>query len=276
MKLLVPTDFSEVAGYAFEMAMMIAKRNAGTVHVYHAANIPDDWEDLTLEDKLRDTVNMAIAMDARNKLKEYHQRASDRGIICKTHFNGGALVNNISEVMAFIDFDIVVMGSHGASGKQEWFIGSNATKLLRRLDIPMLVVKNRVDSDGFKNVVYVTGHDVQDIEGFKKLLEFLRPFEIDTLHLLTIKSSDSFFQPSVMVYEGFQELTELAGSYNCDVHFHKASSIDAGVRQFARDNNIDLIVMNNPGANPLRRALFGSNVEMVINHTDVPVLTLKL
>ncbi len=37
--------------------------------------------------------------------------------------------------------DLIVMGSHGASGFQEMFIGSNTEKVVRNSDVPVLVVK---------------------------------------------------------------------------------------------------------------------------------------
>ena len=37
--------------------------------------------------------------------------------------------------------DLIVMGSHGANGFQEMFIGSNTEKVVRNADVPVLVIK---------------------------------------------------------------------------------------------------------------------------------------
>jgi len=40
--------------------------------------------------------------------------------------------------------DLIVMGSHGASGFKEMFIGSNAEKVVRNSDIPVLIIKKKL------------------------------------------------------------------------------------------------------------------------------------
>ena len=40
-KILVPTDFSEQATYALDLAVQIAKKNNGEVHVLHVLELPD-------------------------------------------------------------------------------------------------------------------------------------------------------------------------------------------------------------------------------------------
>ena len=44
--------------------------------------------------------------------------------------------------------DLVVMGSHGASGFHEMFVGSNAEKVARNSEIPVLVIKK--EEENFK------------------------------------------------------------------------------------------------------------------------------
>ena len=41
------------------------------------------------------------------------------------------------------EVDLIVMGSHGASGLNEWLIGSNAQKIVRLAHCPVLTIKNK-------------------------------------------------------------------------------------------------------------------------------------
>ncbi len=43
------------------------------------------------------------------------------------------------------NIDLIVMGSQGASGLQEMFIGSNTEKVVRRSNVPVLVIKTSVE-----------------------------------------------------------------------------------------------------------------------------------
>ena len=42
------------------------------------------------------------------------------------------------------DADLIVIGSHGKSGFQKAFIGSNTEKIVRMADIPVLTIKNSI------------------------------------------------------------------------------------------------------------------------------------
>src|SRR5690606_16689820 len=55
------------------------------------------------------------------------------------HFKVFSEVNNIAlEHQA----DLVIMGSHGTDGLEEIFIGSNAEKVVRNSEVPVLVIKD--------------------------------------------------------------------------------------------------------------------------------------
>ena len=48
--------------------------------------------------------------------------------------------------------DLIVMGSHGASGIKEMFVGSNAEKVVRTSEVPVLVIKNEHETSYTNNM----------------------------------------------------------------------------------------------------------------------------
>jgi nucleotide-binding universal stress UspA family protein len=68
MKILVPTDFLMYADFALDAAIQIAKKNKGEIHLYHSAQIPDDWEDFPAELRYKDSSNKKITLWVRDKL----------------------------------------------------------------------------------------------------------------------------------------------------------------------------------------------------------------
>ena len=52
--------------------------------------------------------------------------------------------------------DLIVMGSHGASGLKEMFVGSNAEKVVRTSDVPVLVIKNEHRSFNVSDFVFAS------------------------------------------------------------------------------------------------------------------------
>ena len=272
MNILVPTDFSDYARYAFDLALQIAGQNKATVHLYHSADIPDDWEHLDATTKSNDTANKYIAIEARNKMAELKAFAEEKGIDCKYHYTGGRFLKNITEVLAKIPVDLIVMGSHGASGKEEWFIGTNSQRVIRKISIDTLIVKEPIDTFDPKKVVFITGLDVVDKEAFKHFLDFISGYAVSEVHVLTIDTSSWFSQPSIVMLEGLKDFKEIASGYNCTTHFYRDYSIQAGIRHFVHDRNIDFIGISYKHRNPIKRLFQGNNVEMLVNHTELPIL----
>jgi len=274
MKILVPTDFSEVAGYAIETAILFAKKLEAEIHLYHSANVPDDWEDLPADVRYQDELNKNIAIKARSKLQDLQRRIKKEGIACQYHYTGGKFIQNITEITDKIDFDLIIMGSHGASGKEEWFMGSNAQKVVRKVRNQIIVVKNQMRTLAFGDVLFVSGLDQEDQEAFRKFLDFITPFNVDKVHVMTVDTSAFFSQPAVIIKSALKDFEQIAEGFDVSTHFYSDYSIDSGVRHFCEDFDIGLVGISNHAKRPIKRLFVGSNVEMIVNHSKVPVLSI--
>ena len=80
--------------------------------------------------------------------------------------------------------DIIIMGSHGSSGLEEFFVGSNTEKVVRTSDIPVLVIKNDSDFEA-KKAVFACDFKTESIESFKKTITIFEALDIE-MHLVYI------------------------------------------------------------------------------------------
>jgi nucleotide-binding universal stress UspA family protein len=274
MNILVPTDFSSYAKYGFDLACDIVKITGGAIHLYHAARIPDDWEDLPLEDKLKDSVNEAIANEAQSKLDELEQKAKGEGISVTTHYTGGAFVENLDEMLSSLSVDLIVMGSHGVGGQKELFIGSNAQKVIRKYNISILVVKHETSRPLFSKVLFASNLNEEDKKAFNNFLKFLEPFKVDEVYIMAVNTRGFFSQPALIMEKAMQGFREIAKDYKCHAHFYPDYSVEAGIRHFTEEKGISLIGLSNHIKHPIKRLIQGSNVEMVVGQSDAPVLSI--
>ena len=84
-----------------------------------------------------------MTVDERSKLEETNQIIRNALVLLKdikerypelnitTSYSGDKLINAIKDYAKKHGVDFIVMGSHGASGKNEYFIGSNTQKVIR-------------------------------------------------------------------------------------------------------------------------------------------------
>ena len=95
------------------------------------------------------------------------------------------------EVTAKNDIDLIVMGSQGASGLQEMFIGSNTEKVVRRSKIPVLVIKKEVDDFVVDNIIFASDFNKESKSTFHRVVHFAELFNAK-VHLLYINTIHNF------------------------------------------------------------------------------------
>lgn len=58
------------------------------------------------------------------------------------------------------------------------------------------------------------------------------------------------------------------------IHFYKDYTVEAGIRHMSESIEADLVSLSNHNRRPLKRIFSGSNVEALINHSQIPVLSI--
>jgi nucleotide-binding universal stress UspA family protein len=82
------------------------------------------------------------------------------------------------------------MGSHGANGFKEMFIGSNAEKVVRNSEIPVLLSK-RPTNFNVNKFVFASDFSDEIKKPFEKVVEFANKFDAE-LHVVMINTPSSF------------------------------------------------------------------------------------
>ena len=194
-----------------------------------------------------------------------------RGLSASIILRTGSFLQDILEVVEASDYGMIVMGSHGTSGKQEWFIGSNTQKVVRKVSCNTLVVKYPLEEINFKRVMFASNLFVEEQEALREFLKFLSFFEVEELHVLTVDTLGFLHQPKIVIMEALAEFKEIAKEHDVKTHFYNDYSVEAGIRHFADELSIDLVGISNRKKHPLKRLFQGSNVEMLVNHMKHPV-----
>ena len=163
-KILVPCDFSKPAINAYRFAIDIAQRSNGTVHVLHVVELPVIHDVvlmpvLNFEQQLFDDLKAKAQSQFEKVSKKYD--TGEVKVIFEVQF--GAVSRMILDYADQKAIDIIIMGSHGASGMRELFIGSNAQRLVRHSNIPVLVTKDYVKG-AIEHIVFPNTLDTEKQE----------------------------------------------------------------------------------------------------------------
>ena len=270
--LLVTTDFSICANAAIESAFKLAHFTGSRIHLMHVAKAVEK-KYYPADSDLRKKVEEQIVHNAEVLMQEWKDRAAKQQLAITTTVRIGDFQEELETFTQRAEFDMLVMGSHGSSGKREFFIGSNTQKTVRSLHMPILIVKEAIAEFPFRHVVFASSFDDNEKPAFERFLRFVRPFQ-PVVHLVSINTSGFFSQPYVLVQDAMAAFRKMAAPMEVEIHFYKDYTVEAGIRHMSEAIEADLVGLSNHNRRPLKRLFSGSNVEALINHSKIPVMSI--
>lgn len=275
-KILVPTDFSEQANNALEVAAEIAKKYGSEIYLLHMLELPVGLVDAGLiEGTHNDIPEVLYFMKlAHNRFEEVKDKAFLKDIpvyetvLFKETFEG------IKEVAQKNDCDLIVMGSHGSSGIKEVFIGSNTEKVVRNSDIPVLVIKEKKPILETQDFIFACDFVPHVKNSFIEATKFADAIGAK-MHLVYINTANKF-KTSEYLDKKMKKFLEGVEFTNYTLNVYNAESIEKGILKFAAQKKADLIGISTHGRKGLAHFLNGSVSEDLVNHSKKPVITFKI
>ena len=169
--------------------------------------------------------------------------------------------------------DLLIMGTKGASGLKEYFVGSNTEKLVRLSPVPVISIPGPVKLKSIRNLVFPTslqGHQDFVMPGIKQLQELLKA----KLHIVYINTPAIFRRDR----ESDALLRKFSDKYalkNYTLNIYNDISEDEGVIGFTAGINNSLVAMATHGRSGIGHLMTGSIAEDVVNHIKIPVWTFR-
>jgi len=248
MKVLVPIDFSECSNYAHGFISKIRKSlNAKIVLLNVAENEQEAQEAMEVFDTIKDVKKVVRV---------------------------GNFLNELNDILADYEFDLIVMGTNGVSGIRQQIIGSNTVKALRNINIPILTIKNHFRKSTINNIVFISAFDNNEINAFKVTTDFAAHFD-STVHLLSIDTLKYFDEVPFMVNKAIKEFLKEKAFLKTKVHRIESFTVKGGLKKFIESNDVDLIALATSTTTGIRNLFLRSIAESVISATKIPTLIIK-
>lgn len=272
-KILVPTDFSDHAEYALKAAAQIAKQNNSEIVLLHMLELPHEGSDALGSGTAIPEI-MFFKTQAIRKFESLMDADYLDGITVSEVTKFGKASEGILSVSIKENADFIVMGSHGASGFHELFIGSNAEKVVRSSEVPVLVIKNEIMEFKADNFVFASDFSDEIKKPFRQVLEVARTFN-SHLSLVMINTPNSF-KPTQLAENIMSDFLKDANYSNYSVHIYNDVNVEKGILNFANSVKADLIGMSTHGRTGFSHFFNGSISEDLVNHAIRPVITFKI
>lgn len=273
-RILVPTDFSDHAEYALRVAAQIARENNSEIVLLHMLELPHQ-----ASDAVGSGHDIPEIMFFKNKVISNLEELMDvdylEGITVSEIIQFEKAFEGILAVSKTNNIDFIVMGSHGSGGFQEMFIGSNTEKVVRFSDVPVLVIKNKMDNFKADNFVFASDFSQEIKKPFKQLLDIASLFN-SKLNLVMINTPSSF-KPTHVAEKIMNDFIKEFNYPNYSLHIYNDVNVEKGILNFANSVQADLIGMCTHGRRTGFAHFFNGSVsEDLVNHAIRPVITFKI
>jgi len=265
--IIVPLDFSTDALKGLELALLIARHKPvkiQLVYVQKRTDIPSASEE-----------EYRFAEKNLKKIIENYQSQIPVGTEISYIIKKGKVYQEVvGQAQAYSD-SLIVASTHGASGFEELFIGSNAFRIMALTTHPIITIRQSPVPQKITKIVLPI--DVV-VESRQKVMftAYLAQILGAEIHVATVSTSKS------------KKITSRLNAYSAQVcNYLKTkeipyktvslygTSLTAQVFDYTLKEKAELISIINENGDSITDLIIGSEAQQIISKSPVPVLTIR-
>lgn len=277
-KILVPTDFSEVSIHALDFARQLAKRDNCEILLLNIIEHPSaatfKTMGITDYDPMESIYIKKMIEIATERMENLRNSDDFKGIDIKTRVVVGNPFVEITEDIVKTETDLVIMGSEGVDGAEEMFVGSNAEKVIRTAECPVIIIKSATNVEDIKNIVFASNFKAPG-EGIVAHIKEVQSIFNAKLSLVIINTPNNFTSTR-HDFEIMEEFATSKGLENYTLDIYNDYQEEDGILSYAEDIQADMIALGTHGRTGIIHFLSGSIAEDVANESKRPVWTFSL
>ncbi len=194
-KILFPTDFSKTANNAFIYALKMAKYIEAELIVLHVYELPivsyEGYSSYISE--VYETIELSKFENFKDYIPELRKIAEENQLedVKMSHvMEEGDLIFTIKKLVKKEKISLIIMGTKGASGLKEVFVGTNAGALIKKVPITSLIVPAKAKFEPIKTIGFTTRFRSKDRTALKQVLDFAKMMNAK-VKCLYVKTFDS-------------------------------------------------------------------------------------
>jgi nucleotide-binding universal stress UspA family protein len=272
-RILVPTDFSEIASKAMRYASDLARRIGASLTIVYADPFvsPIDytatvggWDESSF-DRLKGRAEEQLQRDAEANI--------DRSVLYDAIVRVAPPLDGILEQARESGSTLIVMGTHGRTGFRRLFLGSVTEAVIRKAEIPVIAVPPGGDwKPAMSTILCPAVYNAQ----CRDALRFAASIAPIDAKFIVIRST-----PENDCIDTLDSLLALRAwlpesiAPRCDLKIFGSGHLAGQVEGYAQKVEADLIVVAERTERSAADVLHGTFAARLIQYSDCPVLTMN-
>lgn len=248
--ILVPVDGSQQSMVAFQSAVFFAKKFGSELTAVHIEESSDE-----------------------EGLKAKLQPHSD-GVDYRYIHKSGSVYKGILAASNETDANLIVMGSHGVTGFQEFWMGSNAFKVVSSAKCPVLSMREGGTISDFKTIVLPIDTSFESRQKVPHAVALAKRFGA-TIHVLGVsvdKDKETEYQVSAYCRQVLHSLDDEGVAY-----IHEkilGGNITNLTVDYAKKVKADVILIMTEQEPQIGSFFLGKFAQQMVNHSPIPVMSI--
>ena len=272
-KILFPTDFSETSKNAFIYALQLAKNINAEVITLHVYTLPAvDYIDVPAYlMEIYDTVELSNFENYKDEIPALRTIAEENGLgdikISNTLMNGD-LVSTVLRMIKDSNIEYVVMGTKGATGLKETFLGTSTGNIMTKTTACVLAIPENSNYQPIKRIVFTTRFRNKDLPGLRRLLTIAKGFgaHVDCLY---VKTHGSDVKDVVIADWKF-----LFKDEDISIHILESDDVEGTILQFISEHDTHLLALHSHKRGFFEGLFHHSLTQKLAYHVQIPLMAL--
>ena len=285
-KIIVPTDFSDQAQFALDLASEIASNTGAKIVLMHVieyakkqtvflgSSTLSTMGSLSTGTEMDDIYFVELFRKRKSQMEEVLSDPSYANIELIDKIMLGTPYHSIEEEITESKADLIIMGTTGVNDWEESLIGSTAEKVVRHASCPVLTLRKSVKLRDIEKIVLAS--DFKEMQpAYINIVKSIQKLFKAELHMVYVNTPNHFKNERDMM----NHLNEFAIKNEIDnhnIHVYSHLHEEEGIVWFTEDFDIDMVMMATHGRSGFSRLFEHSIAEDVVNFSKKPVVTFNL
>lgn len=275
-RIILPTDFSETSLNAIRYALQLFENETCTFYLlntftpaaYHVPSVQlNSYSVLQLEQ----IVSKRAKMQLDGVLDQIKNEFNNPKHVLVTLSAYNLLASEIVSLSEIHDIDLVIMGTTGASGSKEVFMGTQTMHTIKKVKCPVIAVPSNFSYETPKEILLTTDFKFDMKNRFLPLLK-----ELSENHVARVNILNAYFG------EALNE-AQRANKHFLDTYFkstahlfHSAEGVGLveAIEAFQVKHKVNFLVMIHNKHTFFENLLFKPVVNQIAYHTNVPFMVI--
>ncbi len=273
-KILLPTDFSDNAWNAIVYSLDFLKDEKCQFHILHTYTPTFYRADYMMGGPTYSAlpdIGVEVAQAGLDKtLVDIEVKFKNPNHRFKTQSAFNTLANEIME-LSERDFDLIVMGTQGATGAKEIFLGTHTVQVLRKSRIPVLVIPQAYAFKEIKSILFPSDYAMPFTKDELQILIYITQMHKARLKVVNVNDDNGLTESQKANKKSLETIFKVLQPTFEQVH---GQLMPNAIHEYIEQNDTSLLAMMNRKHSFFDRLLVKPNIDSIGYHTKIPFLAL--